>query len=119
MKTIGERLEHYKREKGLTYKDYASELGINPDAIRVAITTNKVKPIYINLLSEKFGISKDWILNGTGEMEIESIKKPQPQSEIEIFRDKALTAYEKLVDRLEGEIDRLRLENERLKSNKD
>ena len=70
METTGERLEYFKKQKGLSYIDYGKSLDISSDAIRVAIKTNKVRDFYVNKLSENFGISKEWLLHGTGEMEV-------------------------------------------------
>lgn len=69
MNTVSERIEYLKKNKGLTYSDLAKELGISGDAVRIALKRNSLKEYYINIISEKFGISKDWIINGEGSME--------------------------------------------------
>jgi len=86
MDTAAERLEYYKRQKGLTYSDLAKPLGITSDAIRVAMNRDKVKEVYINIISEKFGVSKEWIVFGVGEME-KIVTKEAPEK-IEISEDK-------------------------------
>ena len=114
METTGERLEYYKRQKGLSYIDYGTSLGISSDAIRVAIKANKVRDIYINKLSENFGISKEWILNGTGEME--GFKKENSQQNEESFLQKH---YDKLLLQKDQFLDSVLKDNERLRKELD
>jgi transcriptional regulator with XRE-family HTH domain len=69
MQTIGERIEHIKKQKGLSYRQLAEIIGdVTGDAIRKAINRNNVKEFYINKISDKLRINKEWILTGNGEM---------------------------------------------------
>ena len=63
MKNIASRLNHARKELGLTYSKMAESIDIGGDALRIAISRNNVKPIYINILSHKLGINKNWLLN--------------------------------------------------------
>ncbi|OWP86647.1 hypothetical protein BWK60_07655 [Flavobacterium covae] len=69
MDTIAERLNFYRKNKGLTYKDISDKLGLSEGAIRIAIKRKNVKLSHINEIAEKFGVSKDWLINGSGDME--------------------------------------------------
>lgn len=68
METIAERLNFYRKNKGLTYKNISDKLGLSEGAIRIAIKRNNVKLSHINEICENFDISKEWVLNGVGEM---------------------------------------------------
>jgi hypothetical protein len=70
MDKTGERLEFYRREKGYTLKDIAKTLDLTEGAIRNAIKRDSIKPSHINVICEHFNVSKDWLLHGTGEMEV-------------------------------------------------
>ena len=70
MDKTGERLEFYRREKGYTLNEIAKTLGLTEGAIRNAIKRDSVKSSHINVICEHFSVSKDWLLHGTGEMEV-------------------------------------------------
>ncbi|ROI05492.1 hypothetical protein EGI16_03650 [Chryseobacterium sp. G0240] len=66
-----DRIDIARRELGLTYEDLKDLFDISPDAIRKAIVVRKnLKPIYFNKFIDQYGISKEWIENGIGEMKL-------------------------------------------------
>lgn len=73
MTTKGQRIEHIKNQKGLSYNQLASLIGnVSGDAIRKAIQRDNLKEYYINILSDKLGINKNWIETGEGEIYVQS-----------------------------------------------
>lgn len=68
METIAERLDYQRRNKGLTYNDLATSVNLTEGAIRNAIKRNTIKLSHINVISDKYGISKNWLLTGNGDM---------------------------------------------------
>lgn len=69
MDTIGKRVDYVRKENGLSYEQLAALVGgIKGDAIRKAISRNTLKPMYINLISDKLGVSRQWIETGEGEI---------------------------------------------------
>ncbi|WP_271728734.1 hypothetical protein [Aquimarina algiphila] len=68
MTNSGERLDYARKQIGLTYKELGDIVGITESGIRLSIKRNTVKDHYINLISDKTGINKNWLLNGEGEM---------------------------------------------------
>lgn len=127
METIGERLEHFKKQNGLTYKDLGDVLGITSDAIRVAINRNKIKDFYINIISEKLKISKDWLLTGDGEMILAQVEKntvdgqeysdqiEKYAAELEIMKEK-LELKNKIIEGLEFKVETLEERIARIKA---
>lgn len=114
METTGERLDFYRQEKGHTLKDLAETLGLTEGAIRNAIKRNNIKPSHINVLCETYNISKEWILNGTGDME--GFKKENSQQNEESFLQKH---YDKILMQKDQFLDSVLKDNERLRKELD
>ncbi len=75
MKTIGERVDFVRKEQGLSYQALADIIGgISGDGVRKAISRNTVKGYYINIISDKLGINKNWLLNGEGDLKSSSFQ---------------------------------------------
>ncbi|AUC15452.1 hypothetical protein BTO06_09995 [Tenacibaculum sp. SZ-18] len=71
MNTVGERLEFLRKQKGKSYQALADLIGgISGDAIRKAIQRNNVKDFYVNIISDKLRINKEWLISGQGEMNL-------------------------------------------------
>ncbi|KAB1228489.1 hypothetical protein [Chryseobacterium viscerum] len=131
-----DRIDIARRELGLTFEDLKSLFEISPDAIRKAIVVRKnLKPIYINKFIESYGISKNWIETGNGEMKgniesvisektkkdifddknwpIEVIKLLQQQKEafdaIQTIQDRKISILSDKVDKLTTELNQLKL----------
>lgn len=67
METVGERLNYARKQLGLTYKEMSAIVDLKGDAIRIAITRNSVRDVYLNILCKELGINKNWLLNGVGD----------------------------------------------------
>jgi len=67
METVGERLNYARKQLRLTYKEMSAIVDLKGDAIRLAITRNSVRDVYINILCKELGINKNWLLNGEGD----------------------------------------------------
>ena len=76
MNTISQRLETARKHQGLTYKKLGDLVGITESGMRLSIKRNNVKEYYINIISDKTKINKDWLLTGKGEM----IKEETPSN---------------------------------------
>lgn len=82
---LGERLKVARKSKGLTQDGLAEKIGTSRGVI-TNIEHNKTEtpqPLIINALCKILEISKDWLLNGTGEMNhSEKLKSSRILSEI-------------------------------------
>lgn len=110
MNDIGERLDFYRRNKGYSLKEVADVLGLTEGAIRNAIKRNSIKLSHINVICDNYDVSKDWLLYGTGEMEV--IKNEKTSISIEDLKDKNISILERwnksLLDEIEYLKDRLK-----------
>lgn len=68
MDDISKRLSFARKNLGLTYKDLGEMVGITESGMRLSIKRNNIKEYYINIISDKTGINKDWLVSGEGEM---------------------------------------------------
>ena len=101
MKTIGERLEYVRREKGLSNQSMADllESDITGDAIRKGIRRDKVRTVYVRILSDKLGINRDWLETGEGEMVLKdglTVNEPQ-----DAYGDSLTSDYQKSITLLD------------------
>ncbi|EJL66912.1 S24 family peptidase [Flavobacterium sp. CF136] len=72
MNTVAERFDYARKELGLSYRELGELFEVTSDAVNKSIKRDSIKPKYINTFSDKFRISKEWILNGTGKMKEEN-----------------------------------------------
>ncbi|TDO67092.1 phage repressor protein C with HTH and peptisase S24 domain [Flavobacterium chryseum] len=72
MNTIAERFEYARKQLGLSYRAIGELFEVTSDAVNKSIKRDSIKALYINTFSDKYGISKDWILKGEGEMKTEN-----------------------------------------------
>ncbi|WP_313581190.1 helix-turn-helix domain-containing protein [Lacrimispora sp.] len=70
MDTLGERLKHARKNKGFTQDSLAETIGVSRGVI-FNLEKNKTEPqtIVINAICQTLNINKDWLMNGSGEME--------------------------------------------------
>lgn len=70
MNTLGERLNYARKQKGYTQGSLANSIGVSRGVI-FNLEKNKTAPqaIVINAICHTLKINKDWLVNGTGEME--------------------------------------------------
>lgn len=70
MDTLGGRLYCARKRNGYTQESLAKEIGVSRGVI-FNLEKNKTDPqtIVINAICQTLKINKDWLINGTGEME--------------------------------------------------
>ncbi|MDR7811818.1 MULTISPECIES: helix-turn-helix domain-containing protein [Lacrimispora] len=70
MDTLGGRLKHARKNKGFTQDSLAETIGVSRGVI-FNLEKNKTEPqtIVINAICQTLNINKDWLMNGSGEME--------------------------------------------------
>lgn len=70
MNTLGERLNYVRKKKGFTQDSLAESIGVSRGVI-YNLEKNKTEPqtIVINAICQTLKISKEWLVDGTGEME--------------------------------------------------
>ena len=65
---LSHRFEHYRKAKGLSYREIGDAFGKTEAAIRLASKRNSINEGFIRTLSEKFDINLTWALTGNGDM---------------------------------------------------
>lgn len=70
MNTLGERLYYVRKKRGYTQDSLAEKIGVSRGVI-FNLEKNITKPqtIVINAICQTLKINKDWLINGSGEME--------------------------------------------------
>lgn len=68
MSKIGERLREARIKLGLSQTDLASIFGISSRQIANLENAEEIKKAYIEIFSEKYSISQNWLLHGAGDM---------------------------------------------------
>lgn len=65
----GQRLKYWRDANGLSQRALASSLGVSQGYVG-NIEANRSEPSrnFLKKLNERFGVSVDWVLNGTGDM---------------------------------------------------
>ncbi len=85
MKNIGYRLKYALKKKGFTKNSLAESIGVSRGLI-FNLEKNKTDPqsIVINAICQTLKIQKNWLIDGTGEMEdkTESSRSTQILSEL-------------------------------------
>lgn len=66
---MNERIKMIRQKLGLSQEEFGRRLGVTRGAI-TNIELNKVepKPLFVDLICREFGVSEEWIKDGTGEM---------------------------------------------------
>lgn len=67
---ISERIRLIRKENGISQNEFGKRIGISRDTV-ANIECDRMEPKEIHILAvcREFGISKDWLLTGEGEME--------------------------------------------------
>ena len=70
MNTLGERLNYARKQKGYTQDSLAQTIGVSRGVI-FNLEKNKTEPqaIVINAVCQILNINKEWLTDGTGDME--------------------------------------------------
>ena len=70
MGTLGDRLNYARKQKGYTQDSLAESIGVSRGVIfNLEKNKNDPQTIVINAICQTLKIRKDWLMNGTGEME--------------------------------------------------
>lgn len=94
--TVNTRILALRTHLGLSQSDFATQLGITQVGVW-RIETGEVKPRKTTLqnIVQKFGVSRDWLIDGVGEIRIET---PQMTNSNESFwKDEAYRRLEEEV----------------------
>lgn len=86
MNTISERIKFFAKTRGYTIKDMAEKMEVPYNNLRVAMQRQSLKNEYIEKLVDTFGISRNWIVTGEGEMEIEMYDGYTVDEDVNILR---------------------------------
>lgn len=100
---INDRIKEVRMQRGLTQTAFAEKCGLSRDVIsNIELHRNTVTKLYIKLVVDNFGVNEDWLINGTGEMFLETkeqfIDKIADQYGLDDFMKKVITAYSELSD---------------------
>ncbi len=78
MDTLGERLRYARKKNGYTQDSLAGTIGVSRGVI-FNLEKNKTTPqtIVVNSICQTLKIDKDWLINGTGEMNFSSDNEKQ------------------------------------------
>lgn len=88
MDQIKDRLKEWRNQKGLKQRDVAEALNVNVGLVGSWECGRQKVPDYrIDQICTKFGVSRDWLERGEGEMFVE------PDHD-KIFRDQIVAMYE-------------------------
>ncbi|MCM1257319.1 MAG: helix-turn-helix domain-containing protein [Roseburia sp.] len=70
MNTLGERLNYARKQKGYTQDSLAKSIGVSRGVI-FNLEKDKTEPqlIVLNAICQVLKINKDWLVNGSGNME--------------------------------------------------
>jgi transcriptional regulator with XRE-family HTH domain len=94
----GSRLSIYRKSLKLSQEEMGERLGLNKTQIR-DMESGKVKisESRANLLHDRFGLKKDWLLRGQDEMNT----TPTPKGEDDAMKDKVILLQDKLLEAYE------------------
>ena len=77
--TVGERLLQLREELGLSRAKFGDRVCVSGDVIKNMeygrLTRPEQKMPLIKLICEKFGVREEWLLNGEGDMFVESARR--------------------------------------------
>ena len=78
--TIGNRIKKIGKSQGLTQAEFAARLGVSNMTVFLAERGYKQRNAdLVDRISQKFGVSKEWIMFVTGSYELDSIVKDAVQ----------------------------------------
>jgi transcriptional regulator with XRE-family HTH domain len=96
MESIKDRLSLLRKSLGLTQKDFGSRLNLSDAMIsHLELGLKNIHPRTVKLLTHIFGVSPEWLLNGTGSMFIPNSIPEVQKRLIEVF-DQLTPAAQKL-----------------------
>lgn len=101
--TINERFKEIRLKLGKTQAEFGEQCGLGrPVIANIENNRSPVTPLYIKVVVDNFGVNEDWLINGIGEMFLETkeqfIDKIADQYGLDDFMKKVITAYSELSD---------------------
>ena len=73
---IGERVREVRKALSLGQRELAKKIGLSQPIIsQYELGQTEVTLSFLEYLNRKHGVSSDWIIFGTGEMNIKTVKK--------------------------------------------
>lgn len=101
--TINERFKEIRLNLNKTQADFGEQCGLGR-AVIANIENNRspVTPLYIKVVVDNFGVNEKWLINGTGDMFLETkeqyIDRLAERYGLDDFMKKVITAYSELSD---------------------
>lgn len=69
--TISKRIRKIRKDANLSQPAFGEKLGVSKDVIsNIEYDRVEPKPLLINYMCEIFGVNKEWLINGIGDMYI-------------------------------------------------
>jgi transcriptional regulator with XRE-family HTH domain len=88
VETIGDRLVKIRDSLGLTQKDFSKNIYVSQTYYsNVENGNKKINDRIIALICSQYGVNKEYLLNGTGEVFSENLPDIQLQQLLEIFNE--------------------------------
>jgi transcriptional regulator with XRE-family HTH domain len=104
--TVNERVKLLRSTLKLSQNEFAAKTGMSaPGLWKLEAGESKPRTSTLVAICSAFGVSKEWLLHGKGELEI---LEPGAQPEKSSWKEKAYEAIEKRADHLEKEVEFLR-----------
>ena len=103
--TVNERVKLLRTHLNLSQQQFANRFGRTTASVsRIENGESTPRMSTLNEIISTFGVNKDWLLNGEGEMEISEKQKTSKES----WKDKAYEEASKRAEHLEMEVQFLR-----------
>lgn len=74
MSTVSSRLKYFFTAKKLNQVKVSEDLSIDYNALKMQIHRNSIKEAYIDMICNRYGVSKQWLLTGEGDMITDAYK---------------------------------------------
>ena len=110
MDKLRDRIDYIRKDSGLSYKELAELIGgISGDGLRKAIIRASSKDeYYAKRIAEEIGYSKEWVIEGKGEMKNNDLRKTNFEDPRLYFLKDGVKIYiDEIVDFMEEDFDYL------------
>lgn len=85
------RIKELRKSLGLTQAEFAKKIGLGFSALsKIEVGTNTPTPQTIQLICQQFGVRRDWLVEGTGPMQL-------PPDEDDMIVDSVLAGEDEFV----------------------
>lgn len=86
MNTLGERLKFARKSKGITQDALAENIGVSRGVIfNLEKNKTEAQAIVVNAICQTLNIHKEWLVDGTGEMENSSKASQSAKTLAELY----------------------------------